>query len=147
MMRSRSRAVRAASLTFLPVVLAAFAIGAAVQQGNNGDSRVRTREMNGFQEIPTVMTTGVGDFEAKIDDAFIEYTLSYAALEGGATIQAHIHFGNNYTNGGVSAFLCGGGDKPPCPPVAGTISGIIDPTDVIGPPTPKRSPRMCSPSS
>jgi hypothetical protein len=33
----------------------------------------------------------------------------------------------------VSAFLCGGGDKPPCPPQSGTIVGTIDPADVIGP--------------
>jgi hypothetical protein len=132
MFRSWSRAARAAGVMSVPLVLAAFAVGAAVQS-NKGDSRVRTREMNGFQEVPTVMTTGVGEFEAKIDDASIEYTLSYAALEGVATIQAHIHVGQAGVNGGVSAFLCGGGDKPPCPPVAGTVSGIIDPTDVVGP--------------
>jgi hypothetical protein len=132
MFRSRSSTARAASLTFLPLVLGAFAVGAATQ-GNNGDSRVRTREMNGFQEVPAIITTGVGEFEGKIDDAIIEYTLSYAALEGGATIQAHIHVGQAGVNGGVSAFLCGGGDKPPCPPVAGTVSGIIDPSDVVGP--------------
>ncbi len=32
-----------------------------------------------------------------------------------------------------SAFLCGGGDKPPCTPTEGTIEGDIDAADVIGP--------------
>jgi hypothetical protein len=132
MFRSWSGAVRVACATAVPLILAAFAVAAATQS-NNGDSRVRTREMNGFQEVPSIMTTGVGEFEAKIHDVFIEYTLTYAALEGTPTIQAHIHFGQAGVNGGISAFLCGGGDKPPCPPVAGTVTGIIDPTDVIGP--------------
>jgi hypothetical protein len=132
MFRSCSSAARTVCATAVPLILAAFA-AAAEAQSNNGNSRVRTREMNGFQEVPSIMTTGVGEFVAKIDDGVIEYTLTYAGLEGGATLFAHIHFGQAGVNGGVSAFLCGGGDKPPCTPVAGTITGIIDPTDVIGP--------------
>ena len=132
MFKSWSRSVRAACLASLPLVLATFAIGAAMQS-TNGNSRVRTRVMNGFQEVPSIMTTGVGDFDAKIDDEVIEYTLSYADLEGGATLFAHIHFARDGVNGGISAFLCGGGDKPPCPPVGGTVTGTIDPADVVGP--------------
>lgn len=30
-------------------------------------------------------------------------------------------------------YHCGGGDKPPCPPTAGMVTGVIDPADVIGP--------------
>jgi hypothetical protein len=33
----------------------------------------------------------------------------------------------------VSAFLCGGGTKPVCPPAGGTVTGMIFPSDVIGP--------------
>jgi hypothetical protein len=36
-------------------------------------------------------------------------------------------------NGGVITFLCGGGDKPACPTRSGTVRGVIDPADVIGP--------------
>jgi hypothetical protein len=37
-------------------------------------------------------------------------------------------------NGGVSFFLCGGGGKPPCPAAtAGSISGTVVATDVLGP--------------
>jgi hypothetical protein len=32
----------------------------------------------------------------------------------------------------VIAFLCGGGDKPACPD-SGTVTGVIDEEDVIGP--------------
>ena len=45
---------------------------------------------------------------------------------------AHIHFGKPATNGGVIAFLCGGGGKPACP-ASGEVSGVIMPDDVVGP--------------
>ena len=38
-----------------------------------------------------------------------------------------------HTNGGVSAFLCGGGGKPACPSPGGTVEGVVDAPDVIGP--------------
>jgi hypothetical protein len=135
MFRSWSGSARAASLTFLPLVLSALAVSAEAQS-SNGDSRVRTREMNGFQEVPSIMTAAVGEFEAKIiDDAAIEYTLSYTGLEGGATLFAHIHFARDGVNGGVMVFLCNGGPvpKPVCPTVSGTVMGVITPADVIGP--------------
>jgi hypothetical protein len=91
--------------------------------------------LNGYQETPTAKsTTGFGTFEAFIDDESqtITYSLTYEALETPA-FQAHIHFGARHTTGGVAAFLCGGGDKPPCPATTGTVTGVIDATDVIGP--------------
>jgi hypothetical protein len=71
----------------------------------------------------------------KIDDKdmTIEYELSYEDLEGGAAIAAHIHLGQRATSGGVSAFLCSGGDKPACPPAGGTVTVTIHPSDVVGP--------------
>jgi hypothetical protein len=97
-------------------------------------SRVKAR-LDGYQENPAISTTGHGTFTAKIDDEAMEihYTLTYSDLEGGTASAAHIHLGDRHTNGGVSAFLCSGGDKPPCPPAGGTVSGVIDATDVIGP--------------
>jgi hypothetical protein len=106
---------------------------AQAQNGNQSNQRVRTREMNGFQETPSIMTAAVGELEAKIQDGVVIYTLTYAGLEGGATLFAHIHFARDGVAGGIMAFLCGGGDKPPCPQVAGTITGVIDPSDIIGP--------------
>ncbi len=54
-------------------------------------------------------------------------------MEGITTLAAHIHLGQRSVNGGVAAFLCGGGDKPPCPATAGTVTGVIDAADIIGP--------------
>ena len=109
----------------------------ASAQGQPGGKRemVRADVITGYHEVPAVSTTGVGEFVAEIDDESetITYTFTYAGLQGGASLFAHIHFGQRHVNGGVSAFLCGGGDKPPCPPVAGTVTGIIDAADIVGP--------------
>jgi hypothetical protein len=43
-------------------------------------------------------------------------------------------------NGGIAAFLCGGGDKPGCPATAGTVEGTIDAADVIRPGRPGNRP-------
>lgn len=97
-------------------------------------SRVKAR-LDGYQENPAISTAGRGTLTAKIDDEaeLIHYTLTYSDLEGGDAAAAHIHLGDRHTNGGVSAFLCGGGDKPACPAREGTVSGVIDAADVIGP--------------
>ncbi len=100
----------------------------------DGGRGVRAR-LIGYEEVPAVSTTGRGNLSARIDDAAqtITYRLSYSNLEGTTTSAAHIHLGQRSVNGGVSAFLCGGGDKPPCPATAGTVTGVIDAADVIGP--------------
>jgi hypothetical protein len=80
-----------------------------------------------------VSTVAKGKFRAEIDGDSIDYRLTYTGIEGGTTLAAHIHFGQRHTAGGVSAFLCGGGDKPACPTPGGTVEGTIDAADVIGP--------------
>jgi hypothetical protein len=120
------------------VIAVSSALAAAMTAvADEGGKRqvVRTEVMSGLHEVPAVSTTGAGEFVAEIDDEMetITYVFSYSGLEGGASLFAHIHFGQRSVNGGVSAFLCGGGGKPPCPPVAGTVTGIITPADVVGP--------------
>ena len=44
---------------------------------------------------------------------------------------AHIHLGKSGMNGGVVAFLCGGGGKPTCPPGGGTVTGTITGANVV----------------
>ena len=120
-------------------IVSALAIGSLALAGDNPQNpgqreKVFSDTLTGYQETPGVSSPGFGEFEAVIDDETqtITYVLTYAALESPAA-QAHIHFGNRHIAGGVSAFLCGGGDKPPCPANAGTVTGVIDPTDVVGP--------------
>jgi len=97
---------------------------------SNADGR-----LIGYQEVPSVSSTGSGEFEGRIvGNSKIEYTLSYRALEGSVT-QAHIHFGQRSVNGGISVFLCTNlGNGPTgtqvCPPAPATVRGTIVPADV-----------------
>jgi len=90
----------------------------------------------GYEEVPAVSTTADGTFRAALvttdDGEVLRYTLTYTDPQADANA-SHIHFGQRGVNGGVSAFLCGGGDKRACPPGGGTVRGSIDSADVIGP--------------
>jgi hypothetical protein len=99
-----------------------------------GDGKEVGAKLIGYEEVPSVSTVASGKFSAKIHRSAqrIDYRLSFENLEANSLF-AHIHLGQRTANGGVSAFLCGGGDKPPCPPTSGTVEGTIDPADVIGP--------------
>lgn len=103
---------------------------ALAKNDKDGDARAK---LIGYSEVPSISTLAKGTFRAEIDGDSIDYKLTYEGIEGGAVLFAHIHFGQRHTNGGVSAFLCGGGDKPACPTPGGTVEGTIDAADVIGP--------------
>lgn len=115
--------------------LAVAAGSSALAQGSpSGPNHVRA-SLNGFQENPSIVTTGTGTFDLRIDDAqqTITFELTYSGLEGGTVSAAHIHISSRADNGGVSAFFCGGSTKPaPCPQ-DGTVTGTITPADVVGP--------------
>jgi hypothetical protein len=123
--------------TGLVIAVATLAVAAAVASGDDRRAPNRFRAtLSGYQETPaTLSTAGRGTFKAVIDDdaMTIDYELSFEGLEGGAAIASHIHLGQRATSGGVSAFLCSGGNKPACPPAGGTVTGTIRPADVIGP--------------
>ena len=122
-------ALVAAALTF---VLASTALA---DHDNGGTFRAN---LNGYHEVtgpPTgsVSTIAAGRFEIKVRGEVAEYRLTYSNIEGGGATVAHIHFAEEHVGGGVIAFLCGGGGKPPCPATGGTVTGEITPADVIGP--------------
>jgi hypothetical protein len=98
-------------------------------------------ELSGYQETPqTLSTPGSGEFEARIsrNGDSISWQMTYGGMPTAVT-QAHIHFGQRATGGGISAWLCGSATNPGpagtqvCPPIGGTVGGIIDATDVVGP--------------
>ena len=115
--------------------LAVVGVG-SLATADSGKKNVSTGPMTGYLEGAPggpVSSSATGSFEATIDDAAstIGYTLTYDGLEA-PVLFAHIHFAQRGVNGGVAAFLCGGGGKPACPQ-SGTVTGTIVPTDVIGP--------------
>jgi hypothetical protein len=117
--------------------LGVVATTAAAVAGEHG--RIKT-SLSGYEETPLALsTTGNGSFKATIQGggASIAYELRYADLEGSVT-QAHIHFGSESQSGGISAFLCSNlGNGPAgtqaCPAAPATVTGTIQPGDVIGP--------------
>ncbi len=114
-------------------VIAVALVALGVLQGNRvfaQAGQVVGGPMSGFQEVPAISTTGTGTFVGVIvtGDTAINYQLSYSNLEGTASM-AHIHLGQPGVNGGVVAFLCGGGGKPACP-ASGTVTGTIMPADI-----------------
>jgi hypothetical protein len=110
-------------------------VGIAGPALSDRGGRMMKADLAGFSEVPAVSSTGTGELLARIanDESSIDYTLSYENLEGTTTSAAHIHLGQEDVNGGVIAFLCGGGGKPACPPTSGSVSGTITAADVIGP--------------
>jgi CHRD domain len=121
--------VAALALTAL-IGMHAFAAG--------GKTNLKADLLTGYQESTpaAVSSPATGTFEATIDDESqsISFTLTYSGLTAPITV-SHIHLGNRAQNGGVSAFICGGGSQPACPTnsTEGTITGTIAPVNVVGP--------------
>jgi len=137
MIRMRRRWVVAA-ITVGALAAGSYAVASALGPLHRGDpprSNQFRAHLNGYQEVPSISTTGVGEFRAKlVEDQKLHFVFQYAGLQGGNSLFAHVHFGQRSVIGGVSFFLCGGSTKPtPCPNVQGTVEGDVTPADVIGP--------------
>jgi hypothetical protein len=77
-----------------------------------------------------VSTKAKGRFHARIDGEMIHYRLSYEGLEGAVT-QAHIHFGQKHTVGGIVVWLCQTEGTPAPGPVAGMTPLCQGPNDGV----------------
>ena len=115
------------------------------------DDRFRAR-LSGFEEVHfipgpppalrgAVSTRAKGTFRASLHERSktIRYELSYEGLEGIVT-QAHIHFGQHHTVGGITVWLCQTPGTPAPPAVAavtptcpqsGEVTGTITPAQVL----------------
>jgi len=115
------------------VVLLALLAVAAQQPESASARRTFRARLTGYEEVPSVSSPGWGSFRARLTNGgtTLDYELTYDDLQN--VMAAHIHFAQKGVNGGVSAFLCGGGDKPACPMEGGAVTGTIDAADVAGP--------------
>jgi hypothetical protein len=114
------------------------------------DDKFTTR-LSGYNEVHfspgppaalrgAVSTPARGKFEARIDrSGVIHYELEYEGLTGSVT-QAHIHFGQRHTVGGIVVWLCQTEGVPapdavaeatPMCPNAGSVAGTITPAQVL----------------
>ena len=138
MVRKRRRYVLAAAM-LVGLAGGSYAVAAKgfgpLHRGEPPQSKTFHARLNGYQETPSVSSTGVGDFRATlVEPEKLHFVFRYDGLEGGNSLFAHVHFGQRSVAGGVSFFLCGGSTKPtPCPNVKGEVEGDVTPADVIGP--------------
>lgn len=117
---------------FLSLLLIALGVTVAVAHGGKGNGgKHLSGKLDGFQEVPSISTSAAGKIKLKVNGSSIAYKLKYRGFAAGNDVLfAHIHLGQEATNGGVAAFLCGGGGKPACPQGSGEVSGTIVAGDV-----------------
>src|SRR5215204_5300110 len=118
--------MRILKIAALAVVLTlSLALVSASRMGASNESH--KAKLTGFEEVPSVSSTGTGELRLKVfeDAQIIEYELTYEDLEGTTTSASHIHLGQEGVNGGVVAFLCGGGGTPACTSTSGSVTGTI----------------------
>ena len=99
--------------------------------------------LSGYEEVPSSLSSaGAAEFEAEIreerDGPKVVWELTYNDGFLSPVQQAHIHFGQRHTNGGISIFLCtnlgnGPAGTAPCPPGPATVTGEAGAAQVIGP--------------
>jgi len=122
------------ALLIVPVFVVAIVVAAVPTAafGDHDKNEFRAR-LAGVNEVPSINTVATGTVTLKLNSDSIQFELRYQNLSGNPLF-AHIHIGQRHTNGGVSAFFCGGGSKPACPAsTSGTVTGTIVAADVIGP--------------
>jgi hypothetical protein len=138
----------------LTVALVALMISATGSAQDNASSRT---DLSGFNEvhgpnlgIGAIFSTGSGQLTLKVDkqNREIAYELTYSFPDAttppvGAQFvnQAHFHFGQKHTTGGINVWLCQSLDNPApaavaantptCPSPSGTVAGSITPAKVL----------------
>jgi hypothetical protein len=134
--------LRRALLPALGISLTLLALG--VTAGDNRHRTIRVfAELLPANEVPSVSSVAHGRFKATIDreNQTISYEVSYEGLEA-PTTQAHIHFGQRHTIGGISVFLCGNPpavpaatfpQPPACPESPATVTGTLTAANIVGP--------------
>ena len=89
-------------------------------------------DLNGYNEVPAVLTTGSGQLTLTVssDQKSLDVTLKFTKLAGVAQ-SAGLYLGFPGTTGGLMAPICGG-TKPACPTAAaGTVTTTITAGDVL----------------
>jgi hypothetical protein len=148
----------------IPMIMAAVIMFAGIAAAQNAETNALEQQpffsarLSGFNEVifvagqagpplvapalrGAISTPAKGQFTAILDDPtdVIQYELSYEGLVAPVT-QAHIHFGQRHTVGGIIVWLCqtAGTQAPeavrsstPSCPSEGTVPGTITPAQVL----------------
>ena len=151
-------------LRIMPIIMATAIVFAGTAAAQNSESDALKKQpffsakLSGFNEVifvagqagpplvapalrGAISTPAEGQFTAILDGPsdVIQYELSYEGLVAPVT-QAHIHFGQRHTVGGIIVWLCQTSGTqapeavrsltPPCPS-QGTVTGTITPAQVL----------------
>ena len=113
-------------------------VGAALVALAQGSTISLSAALSGFEEVGAPVlapnaSTAHGTFQGILSDdgRTLTYTLTWTPFSSAVQF-AHIHFAMRGVNGGIMAFLCGGGGKPAC--AAGLATGTITATDIVAVP-------------
>lgn len=142
---------------FFSAVYAITLLTLLIGHGHAADDKLHkdhkfSAQLSGYNEVHfsggppatlrgAISTRARGTFEATLNKAgdFIDYVLRYEGLEGTVT-QAHIHFGQRHTVGGIVVWLCETAGTPapdavvaatPTCPSEGTVTGTIEAAQVL----------------
>ena len=102
----------------------------AQDHGDHGQGQFKA-DLNGYNEVPAILTTGSGQLTITIssDQKSLDITLNFTKLAGVAQ-SAGLYFGLPGTTGGLMAPICGG-TKPTCPSGASaTVTTTIVAADI-----------------
>jgi hypothetical protein len=116
---------------------ATLGLAPTAAHADKDSDRARAR-LTGFEETPlTLSSPARGRIDVRFNDESLRYTLTYDDIASGV-LQAHFHFGQRATTGGISVFLCtilanGPAGTPACPSPGGTVSGTLTSASVVGP--------------
>jgi hypothetical protein len=121
--------------------LAGSAVADDDEGGHDSQKRAFRARLRGVNEVPAVSTAAEGFFFAIVnkDETQITYWLSFSDLTADVS-QAHIHFGQTHTNGGIIVWLCEGTSTSPTEstPACGgprttttPITGVLTSAEVI----------------
>ncbi len=121
----------------LLLLLMLVGLPSSIAQAQRTTGEKLVANLMGFDEVPSISTTGTGTFTMFIEpgDAAYTYTLTYSGLTGNV-LQAHTHIAQKGVNGGIMVFYCtnlgnGPAGTQACP-ASGTIAGRVTAADVIG---------------
>ena len=104
-LQSRRMPIKGKRFLLLSAGLTLFGNTLLAQSG--GEKKSFQAFLDGFQEVPPVLTTAEGRFQGKVNDieSEIAYELEYSGMVSHVRA-AHIHFGQPGVNGGIMVFLC-----------------------------------------
>jgi hypothetical protein len=132
----RTGAIAALVVVVFGLAAASIALASSRDHGNGkGNNGQFSAKLSGFNEVPPILTNGIGSFQATISSTTMTYKLTFSGLTTPAT-QAHLHFGVPGVNGGVFVFLCtnlgnGPAGTPACPAGGGTVTGTATAANIL----------------